>query len=120
MLSCSASECREAALSADQRGDEGRPDVRAVERMEPEVLGEHFEARYAAHRIALGIQARCVTGNAKLAIDDSDDAATHTALGRDADVIGPMPRIIIHAAGEHDGKRAANRGEIESMYARPG
>src|SRR5262245_55649893 len=37
-----------------------------------------------------------------MAGDDADNAAADTAFGRNADAVGPLAGVVVHAAGEHD------------------
>ena len=36
--------------------------------------------------------------------DDEDEGARHARLGREADVEGELPRVVVHAAAVHQGE----------------
>ena len=49
---------------------------------------------------------------------DGNDAAGHTALGGDADLVGPLPGIVIHAAAMHDAEHVLNKFRGHRSLAR--
>ena len=88
--------------------------------MQAELVGEPPEREQPADGIALRVEARRKRADPELAVDDADHAAADAALRRDAHVEGPVPRVVVHAAGEHHRQGVAHRAHVEYLVAGDG
>ena len=85
--------------SAQRRRRGSRP---AVEDVQAEALGQLLADLDAADAVAARVEQRREDADAGLAGHDGDDAAADAALGRQADAVGPLAGVVVHAAGVHD------------------
>jgi len=88
-----------------------------VEGVQLELVGDLLADADAAHAVADGVDRRREHGEPDLPRNDGDDAPRHAALGRHADLVGPLPGIVVHAAGVHHGENVAHILRLEHGFA---
>ncbi len=89
--------------------DRGAHVARSVEHVQIE-MGRNFLADLEApHAVAVAVEPRREGAEAELGRQGGDDASADAALGRNADAIGPLAGIVVHARRRHHRQRAGNR-----------
>ncbi len=83
------------------------PDGRAGGRLGPQevqqvVARDPLAGTDAAHAVAAGVERRREHADPELTGEHGDDATRDAALGREADRVDPLARVVVHAARVHD------------------
>lgn len=69
----------------------------------------------AAHAVPARIEPRRVRSDPNLTVHDSHDPTADTTLCGDADSVCPLARVVVHAAGKHDGEHLPDREQVEDL-----
>src|SRR5437660_12117415 len=89
----------------------------SVEEMQIQTAREFIANAYPPHAITARIERRRKNSDAKLAGQDRDDPARHSALGGHADFVNPFSSEIIHPAGTHYAKNALDVLAADGLFA---
>ena len=98
--------------------DDGAAVGVVAEDMEPEGLGDLLADLDAADAVAVRVEPRREDADADLARDHGDDAAGDAALGRHADLVGPLAGIVVHAAAVHHREHVLDVVALERAHRR--
>jgi hypothetical protein len=84
-------------------------------------LGRHRLAGFhAAHRVAALVEPRRKHADAQLPRQHGHDAATDTALGRQADTVDPLAGEVVDAAGRHHRQHLRHGRRCQRAFAADG
>lgn len=76
--------------------------------MQAEFLYEFFCKFRSSHAISYFVERGRVNGNPAQVRDHNQDRSTDSGLGRHAYLEHPLPRVVLHAAAQHDGETVAH------------
>ncbi len=76
-----------------------------VVKVQAQVLGKLLTDRNAPHAVAKRVEAGGENADPQPPRHNGQHTSTHTTFGRDAHIVQPLPGVVIHAAGAHQGQQ---------------